>query len=68
MVAFDSDTEEFLSALKEGSSETYRPGLAQFQQYLISLPDPSWKASESPLKIFLDRVAEDQVLHPTRLS
>jgi hypothetical protein len=26
MVTFDSDTEEFLAALKEGSSETYRPG------------------------------------------
>jgi hypothetical protein len=62
MVTFDPDTEEFLSALKEGSSETYRPGLAHFRQYLISLPDPSWKASEAPLKLFLDRVAKDQNL------
>jgi hypothetical protein len=49
-----SDTEEFLSALKEGSSETYRSELVQFQQYLGGLPDPAWKASEAPsLRFFV---------------
>jgi hypothetical protein len=65
MVTFDSDTEEFLSALKESPSDTYRSGLIQFQQYLRSLPDPYWRASEAPLKLFLDQVAEDPDLEKT---
>jgi integrase len=59
---FDPDTEEWLSAIKKSSSDTYRSGLIQFQQYLRGLPDPSWQASAAPLKLFLDQVAEDQDL------
>jgi hypothetical protein len=59
---FDARTEEFLGALKEGTEETYRPGLFQLQQYLINLPDPCWKDSAAPLQLFLDKVAEDQDL------
>ena len=57
---FDERTEEFLGALKKGTEETYRPGLFQLQQYLISLPDPCWKDSAAHLQLFLDKVAEDQ--------
>jgi integrase len=59
---FDERTEEFLGAIKEGSEETYRSGLFQFQQYLVSLSDQCWKESSAPLQLFLDKVAEDQNL------
>jgi len=56
---FDSDTEEFLKAVPRSRS-TYEPGLNWFQEFLLSLPE--YQGVQAPLKVFLDRVAEDQDL------
>jgi hypothetical protein len=51
MTEFDADTEEFLQALKPGSRDVYKVGLAHFQRFY---------EARGTIKDFLDRVEQDQ--------